>query len=183
MSQSSETNTNDTPLSLENNTLWRLIHTHFNENPQYLVSHHIESYNDFFKKDIFDIFRDQNPITIVSAYDETIKDYKHKCLLYLGGKDGTRLYFGKPVIHDKDRTHYMYPNEARLRNMTYAMTIHYDVEVEFIDILSPGEAPYIIGPEFLGGNALNSLDDNEHDYDYDKEFAEDDAERKSNTNY
>ena len=52
MSQSSETNTNDTPLSLENNTLWRLIHTHFNENPQYLVSHHIESYNDFFKKEI-----------------------------------------------------------------------------------------------------------------------------------
>ena len=26
----------------------------------------------------------------------------------------------------------MYPNEARLRNMTYGMTIHYDVEVEFL---------------------------------------------------
>ena len=28
------------------------------------------------------------------------------------------------------RQHYMYPNEARLRNMTYGMTIHYDVDVE-----------------------------------------------------
>ena len=26
----------------------------------------------------------------------------------------------------------MYPNEARLRNMTYGVSIHYDVEVEFI---------------------------------------------------
>lgn len=25
----------------------------------------------------------------------------------------------------------MYPNEARLRNMTYGVTIHYDVDVEF----------------------------------------------------
>ena len=26
----------------------------------------------------------------------------------------------------------MYPNDARLRNMTYGITIHYDVEVDFI---------------------------------------------------
>jgi hypothetical protein len=29
----------------------------------------------------------------------------------------------------------MYPNEARLRNMTYGITIHYDVEIEFIKLL------------------------------------------------
>ena len=27
--------------------------------------------------------------------------------------------------------HFMYPNEARLRNMTYGFSIHYDVDVEF----------------------------------------------------
>ena len=26
----------------------------------------------------------------------------------------------------------MYPNDARLRSLTYGITIHYDVEVEFI---------------------------------------------------
>ena len=26
----------------------------------------------------------------------------------------------------------MYPNDARLRNMTYGITIHYDVDVDFI---------------------------------------------------
>ena len=33
----------------------------------------------------------------------------------------------------------------RLRNMNYSMTIHYDIEVEFIDKLMPGQAPTIIG--------------------------------------
>jgi DNA-directed RNA polymerase beta subunit len=72
--------------------------------------------------------------------------------MYLGGKDGSRLYFGKPVIYDQAndqsdaRAHYMYPNEARLRNMTYAMTIHYDVEIEFIDILEEGESAKPVAP-------------------------------------
>ena len=41
----------------------------------------------------------------------------------------------KPIIYDENdgekREHYMYPNEARLRNMTYGFTIHYDVDVKF----------------------------------------------------
>jgi len=140
---------------MDNNTIWKIIDSQFEETPQHLVLHHIESYNDFFRKDIYDIFRDQNPLKIVSAYDDKSGDYKHKCNLYFGGKTGKRIYYGKPVIYDKDNTHYMYPNEARLRNMTYAMTIHYDVEVEFVDNLEPGERPYEIGPEFL-------TDENDH---------------------
>jgi DNA-directed RNA polymerase II subunit RPB2 len=139
---------------LDNQVLWRIIHKHFQDNSRHLVAHHIESYNDFFRTEIFNIFRDNNPITIVSGEVGTgTKEFKHKCLLYLGGKDGKRIYFGKPVIHDHDRIHYMYPNEARLRNMTYSMTVHYDVEVEFIDRIEAGERPYELGPEFLGGNS------------------------------
>ena len=163
--------------SLDNQTLWRLIHTYFNENPQHLVTHHIESYNDFFKHDIFEIFKDKNPIKIVSG------EYKHQALLYLGGKDGRRIYFGKPVIHENDRAHYMYPNEARLRNMTYAMTVHYDIEVEFIDQLAPGEVPYVIGPEFLTGGQDQDGGDDEGDefHDYSDAFAEE--ERNNLQNY
>ena len=39
----------------------------------------------------------------------------------------------------------MFPNEARLRDMTYGMTIHYDVDVEFMDILDENEEPAIVG--------------------------------------
>jgi DNA-directed RNA polymerase II subunit RPB2 len=63
----------------------------------------------------------------------------------MGGKDGSKIYFGKPVIHDESNPHYMFPNEARLRNMNYSMTIHYDIDVEFIDKLKPGEMPSVIG--------------------------------------
>ena len=140
---------------------WKIIETYFQDNPQCLVRHHIDSYNDFFKNGIYQVFRDKNPVRIFSQYDAKIDDYLCKCNLYMGGKDGTRVYIGKPVIHDDDRSHYMFPNEARLRNMTYGMTIHYDVEVEIIRILNEGEEVDIepVGiEEILGGNYHNTDD-------------------------
>ena len=126
-----------------NNNVWKVIDCYFRDNPQSLVRHHTESYNDFFKRDIFRIVKDMNPIKIVSKLDESTGDFMCTCNLYIGGKDGTRLYFAKPTIYD-DNTgatppHYMFPNEARLRNMTYAMTIHYDVEVEVLNTLNSAE--------------------------------------------
>jgi DNA-directed RNA polymerase II subunit RPB2 len=124
------------------NFVWDIIDKHFNENPQSLVRHHIESYNDFFKQSIYKIFKEKNPIQIVSKYDESIGEYRSKCNMYIGGKNGDLIHFAKPVIYDSN-AHYMFPNEARLRNMTYAMTIHFDVDLEFIDILEEGELPHI----------------------------------------
>jgi DNA-directed RNA polymerase beta subunit len=72
--------------------------------------------------------------------------------MYFGGKNGDKIYFGKPVIYDNENPHYMFPNEARLRNMNYSMTIHYDIEIEFIDILEDGQKPYIVDVNMIGGN-------------------------------
>jgi len=59
-------------------------------------------------------------------------EYKYRAELFIGGKNGDKIYFGKPIISDDNRgDHVMYPNEARLRNMTYAFTLHMDVDVEF----------------------------------------------------
>jgi DNA-directed RNA polymerase II subunit RPB2 len=138
---------------MDDSNVWKIIHSYFRDNPQSLVTHHIESYNDFFNNGIFQIFREKNPIRISSKYDESKKQFLNNCELYLGGKDGKRIYFGKPVINDEDKSHYMYPNEARLRNMTYSMTIHYDVEVVITSVLAPGELPREIGmDEVEGGN-------------------------------
>ena len=123
------------------NIVWDIIDCYFRDNPQSLVRHHLESYNDFYKEGIFRIFNEMNPITIVSKFDEKTKEYKSKCNLYLGGKDGKRIYFAKPVIYDGENPHFMFPNEARLRNMTYSMTIHYDVDVEIINMLDENEMP------------------------------------------
>ena len=137
---------------MNNENTWKIISSLFQDNPQHLVSHHIDSYNDFYKNGIHQIFKEKNPIVINSVFDEKIQDYKHQCNLYFGGKKGDKIYFGKPVIFDKSKNenddfeglHYMFPNEARLRNMTYGMTIHYDIEIEFIDILDEGETPYSV---------------------------------------
>jgi DNA-directed RNA polymerase II subunit RPB2 len=121
------------------NISWKLIDKYFKDNPNNLVLHHLESYNDFFRNGIKRVFRENNPIRFIEREDEGNETGKrNECLLYLGGKDGNKIYYGKPVIYDDHNSHYMFPNDARLRNMTYGITIHYDVDVEFI---------YFIGDE------------------------------------
>jgi len=115
------------------NISWKLIDKYFKDNPNCLVSHHLESYNEFTKNGIRRIFRENNPIRFIEREEEGTESGKRsECMLYLGGKDGTKIYYGKPVIYDDHNAHYMFPNDARLRNMTYGITIHYDVEVDFI---------------------------------------------------
>jgi DNA-directed RNA polymerase II subunit RPB2 len=113
---------------------WQIIDKYFIDNPNNLVAHHLDSYNDFFKNGIYRIFRENNPIRFIEREDEKNDDNekRNECLLYLGGKEGKNIYFGKPIIYDDNYSHYMYPNDARLRNMTYGITIHYDVVVDFI---------------------------------------------------
>ena len=62
--------------------------------------------------------------------NDKTKEYRYRMELYLGGKNGEKIYYGKPIIYDDNRQHYMIPNEARLRNMTYGVSIHFDIEVE-----------------------------------------------------
>ena len=120
---------------------WNLIDKYFKDNPYNLVAHHLDSYNDFFGKGIFQIFRENNPIRFIERDEKGAKDNdtRNECFLYLGGKNGEKLYLGKPVIYDSEADgygspypHFMYPNDARLRNMTYGTTIHYDVDVDFV---------------------------------------------------
>jgi DNA-directed RNA polymerase II subunit RPB2 len=115
------------------NISWKLIDKYFKDNPNNLVTHHLESYNDFFKNGIRRVFRENNPIRFIEREDESDESGKrNECFLYLGGKDGSKIYYGKPIIYDDNYSHYMFPNDARLRNMTYGITIHYDVEIDFI---------------------------------------------------
>ena len=112
---------------------WKLIDKYFTDNPNILVDHHLESYNNFFDTGIKRIFHENNPIRFIVREEEgDVSNKRNECLLYLGGKDGTKIYFGKPIIYDDNNAHFMYPNDARLRNMTYGITIHYDVDVDFI---------------------------------------------------
>ena len=141
---------------MEDSTIWRLLDIYFRENPQTLVGHHIDSYNQFFTKDLYQLFKEMNPLKLEVDYDEDIQDFRSKCSMYIGGKDGSRIYVGKPIIYDPKNSHYMFPNECRLRNMTYASTIHFDVEIEYERILRNDDVPTKLDENgfalFDGGN-------------------------------
>jgi DNA-directed RNA polymerase II subunit RPB2 len=111
--------------------VWKVIDTYFKANPNFLSKHHIDSYNQFVADGIPRVFRDSNPLILTEQFEETNTYYRAE--LYLGGKNADRIYYGKPMIYDgtqEERFHYMYPNEARLRNMTYGFSIHYDVDID-----------------------------------------------------
>ena len=50
---------------------WNLIDKYFKDNQYNLVAHHLDSYNDFFSKGIFQVFRENNPIRFIERETET----------------------------------------------------------------------------------------------------------------
>jgi DNA-directed RNA polymerase II subunit RPB2 len=132
-------------IALKEKEIWKCINAYFADNPYCLIQHHIDSYNDFYEKGIFRIFRENNKFELrIQKYEDKEDEFSFKCILYFGGKLGNenesnpkgelmpRIHFGKPVIYDNGNTHLMFPNEARLRNMSYSMSIHYDLDVEYL---------------------------------------------------
>ena len=46
------------------NITWNIIEKFFYDNPQVLVKHHLESYNEFYKTGLKSIFKQRNPIIL-----------------------------------------------------------------------------------------------------------------------
>lgn len=108
-----------------------IIHSYFRDNQYALVQHHIDSYNDFMETGIKQIIQENNPIKIRKNFNEDTQDYDVEIDVYIGGNNGDKLYFGKPTVYDGDESHVLFPNEARLRSITYATNVHFDVDVHF----------------------------------------------------
>lgn len=110
---------------------WKVLDTYFKANPNYLVNHQLDSYNQFMQTGIQKVFSENNPLKFIENRSDAI-EHPNIILLHIGGKNADKIYYGKPIIYDENNAHFMYPNEARLRNMTYGLTIHYDVDVEML---------------------------------------------------
>ena len=114
---------------------WNVIHNYFKNNNNYLTKHHLDSFNDFIVNKIPQTFKQYNPQILYKEYDKTHEKYKYITKIYYGGKDGSKVYISKPIIY-KDTPEgtlkkQMYPNEARLRNLTYGSNIFCDIEIEY----------------------------------------------------
>jgi DNA-directed RNA polymerase II subunit RPB2 len=120
--------------------VWVIIEKYFKDNPNYLVKHQIEPYENFFYKDFFNIIKEKNPIRITKNPDEKSGEYTYEINLYIGGRDASKIYYGKPIIFDDDNEkNYLYPNKARLNNNSYCFSIHYDVDIDYRYVNDEGE--------------------------------------------
>jgi len=131
---------------------FKIISKFFKENPNFLVDHHLESYNRFVNNDIHQLITQNNPISFnknlmkVDGEDMAL----HSCDIYIGGKQGEFIRFAKPILVENGEQNYLYPNLARLQNLTYAFSIIVDIEFEFKIKNTLEEKTVIIKDVFFG---------------------------------
>ena len=119
-------------MNLETET-WKIIDSYFRDTPNYLVRHHIDSYNDFIQNKIPQIFKNtaNNPQTKIVLLDK--EDNIYEINLYFGGKNHDKYKITKPTIknYPSGEVRQLYPNEARLKSLTYGADIFYSVDIDF----------------------------------------------------
>ncbi len=102
----------------------------FLEEPGYLVNHHLNSFNQFVKQ-IPIIIKKNNPL--INLKNKNDKDiFQNSCRIWVGTKNASEIVFGVPVFTEKGVQKPLYPNDARLRNMTYSFSIHAKLTFEII---------------------------------------------------
>ena len=107
---------------------WEVIDSYFKDKNE-LVKHHIESYNDFIDNKIETITKQFNPLSIYNNYNEDENNYKYEIRIEFG-----KIYYQNPMIYENNgSTKIMFPNEARLRNLTYSMPLLIDIEITIIE--------------------------------------------------
>jgi DNA-directed RNA polymerase II subunit RPB2 len=136
----------DQPLNAQQTqTLARyLIHKYFTTQLNPLTKHHLESFDQFIQRDLRSVIATKNPLIILKnprAQRNVGSSYKYKVEVYIGGPDSTELFVGTPtiVLQRGEDVRALYPNEARLRNLTYALPIEANIHVKITIQLDPTE--------------------------------------------
>jgi DNA-directed RNA polymerase II subunit RPB2 len=109
---------------------WKIIGSYFDgQHLKRLVRHQIESYNDFINNQLERTIQMFNPVTIASEQDFDKKTKKHKLDIEVTFSD---LHLYRAQIHENNgATKLMFPQEARLRNFTYASTMTVDANIKY----------------------------------------------------
>jgi DNA-directed RNA polymerase II subunit RPB2 len=129
-------------MDYQNNT-WKVIDTYFRSNKNYLTKHHLDSYNDFVVNKIPQTLKQYNPQIHYKDYNKEGDFYKYETRVFFGGENSEKVYIGKPIIYSETgeqiEKRQMYPNEARLKGLTYGAHIFCDITVQFIIRNDEGE--------------------------------------------
>ena len=110
---------------------WTIINAYFsNKHLQQLVRHQIESYNHFISIQIPNTIDMFNSVHICSEHDYDKKSGKYTLEIFITF-DNFNIY--RPQIHENNgATKLMFPQEARLRNFTYASNMTVNMNIKYI---------------------------------------------------
>lgn len=136
-----------------------IIHKYFTTQNIPLTKHHIDSYDQFIQRDLKHIVAASNPLIILKDEFASTGIYKYKIELYVGGTDGSKIQAGLPTVRlngEKD-IRLLFPNEARLRNLTYALPIQADISYRITIRANADDQTPIVSEETLEAYPLCSI--------------------------
>lgn len=128
--------------------MWEIVYNYFRNTKNYLTNHHLDSFNNFIEEKIPQTFQQYNPQYIYKEFSKELNDYKYTTKIYYGGKKGDEIFISKPVAFKEDKISQLYPNEARLRNLSYASSIFCNVYIEYTIKTSNDEDPEVFTKSF-----------------------------------
>ena len=112
-------------------TPWSIIETYFKgQHLERFVRHQIESYNNFVGYQIFKTIEMFNPVYIASEQDYDPISKKHSLEIYITFEN---FHIYRAQIHENNGAiKLMFPQEARLRNFTYASATTIDINIKYV---------------------------------------------------
>jgi len=109
----------DDNITLDSNTTWEIVRSYLQQHRgKQLVAHQLDSYDNFIEYDIPNIIKEHNPILITKLF----QDSRYSKIQY-------QITFEKPNISNpittdsSGRVKKLYPDEARIRHLTYSMPL------------------------------------------------------------
>ena len=134
-------------LEMKEFDVWQIIETYFRDNPNYKSQHQIDSFNEFIyskTNGIEYIVKRENPqIIYKDPIDIEKGKYRYSINIYYGetlNEDGSlndkiidNLFISSPTEYINDKSSYMYPNIARLKEYTYGSCIYANIGIIFSD--------------------------------------------------
>jgi DNA-directed RNA polymerase II subunit RPB2 len=109
----------------------RLLKLYYNTVDYPWTRHHIDSYDQFLSSDLPAMIRTSNPITVLEEQIGATGEYAYKAEIFVGGLEGNKLYIGTPTLNlqHSSEVRLLFPNEARLRNLTYGSIVQADIYI------------------------------------------------------
>jgi DNA-directed RNA polymerase II subunit RPB2 len=123
---------------------WDVIDTFFRDTSYYKSQHQIDSFDELIfseENGIRNIIKRENPFIIYKGQDTNTGKFDYEIRIHFGEKlDGNgevikgeeNIFVSSPSMYDNDNMKEMFPNDARIRNLTYKSSIFCNVGVQYI---------------------------------------------------